>query len=181
MCQTFNGAVTFSLRKCASLYPASPLGTRSLQWGRNFFVTEIRSGSAEPHCALPSFNGAVTFSLRKYVTGKIKLGDGSTFNGAVTFSLRKYLRSSQKVQYGRTFNGAVTFSLRKFHLVTCEMSIPFPLQWGRNFFVTEIPCALTRISMRVIEPLQWGRNFFVTEIVVRRTRRVSGNRPSMGP
>ena len=61
------------------------------------------------------------------------------------------------------FNGAVTFSLRK--LVQEEITLNpdgSMLQWGRNFFVTEI-CAAAGLSRNDIL-LQWGRNFFVTEI-----------------
>ena len=37
-----------------------------------------------------------------------------------------------------SFNGAVTFSLRKYNAVLAIASSDNSLQWGRNFFVTEI-------------------------------------------
>jgi len=36
------------------------------------------------------------------------------------------------------------------------------LQWGRNFFVTEI--GFLPKKLQPLFALQWGRNFFVTEI-----------------
>ena len=39
---------------------------------------------------------------------------------------------------GRGFNGAVTFSLRKLRIAPGYHDITYRLQWGRNFFVTEI-------------------------------------------
>ena len=41
MTQSFNGAVTFSLRKSLAAANISHSRTVGLQWGRNFFVTEI--------------------------------------------------------------------------------------------------------------------------------------------
>ena len=38
------------------------------------------------------------------------------------------------------------------------------LQWGRNFFVTEISLAIA--GTLSASTLQWGRNFFVTEISI---------------
>ena len=63
-----------------------------LQWGRNFFVTEI----SQLQVLCPA-------------TSKV------TFNGAVTFSLRKSRITNDNIELQKTFNGAVTFSLRKFH------------------------------------------------------------------
>jgi len=64
--------------------------------------------------------------------------------------------------YINRFNGAVTFSLRKCICIAILMSRVTALQWGRNFFVTEIGTTIVFVS--VIDQLQWGRNFFVTEI-----------------
>ena len=61
------------------------------------------------------------------------------------------------------FNGAVTFSLRKYHDRVLEVRSSILLQWGRNFFVTEI-YTLQIYTLQVCT-LQWGRNFFVTEIL----------------
>ena len=67
------------------------------------------------------------------------------------------------VEYGG-FNGAVTFSLRKCaNLEDANLTGADLLQWGRNFFVTEIYIQLVHLELQ--EKLQWGRNFFVTEIV----------------
>ena len=62
------------------------------------------------------------------------------------------------------FNGAVTFSLRKLYFVLATAVVTScALQWGRNFFVTEI--AMLDVQHKILEVmLQWGRNFFVTEI-----------------
>ena len=58
------------------------------------------------------------------------------------------------------------------------------LQWGRNFFVTEI----MRIKPELqdhhdIEELQWGRNFFVTEMDECQSRSPNAHHDhaSMGP
>ena len=61
----FNGAVTFSLRKFA-LFSVGLIYGFPLQWGRNFFVTEIWRAISERDALSDRFNGAVTFSLRKY-------------------------------------------------------------------------------------------------------------------
>ena len=53
------------------------------------------------------------------------------------------------------------------------------LQWGRNFFVTEIN-HISPSSQEVSE-LQWGRNFFVTEIDGVRQGDERETRASMGP
>ena len=87
-CSNFNGAVTFSLRKfpsCVVMKRKSP----KLQWGRNFFVTEIRSFSKTFGWIVLNFNGAVTFSLRKFSKSVLQGSERGHFNGAVTFSLRK--------------------------------------------------------------------------------------------
>ena len=109
------------------------------------------------------FNGAVTFSLRKSPAGKRLKNKYKSFNGAVTFSLRKYSIGTREMQKKRLgFNGAVTFSLRKYvTFLICRSSF-YELQWGRNFFVTEILAAAE--ADRLAKELQWGRNFFVTEI-----------------
>jgi len=61
------------------------------------------------------------------------------FNGAVTFSLRKSDNDEMiGLLNGFRFNGAVTFSLRKLFHRSRITYITLPLQWGRNFFVTEI-------------------------------------------
>ena len=60
----FNGAVTFSLRKFI-VRNSRGMPRNKLQWGRNFFVTEIEDNTVV--LVLESgFNGAVTFSLRKF-------------------------------------------------------------------------------------------------------------------
>ena len=61
-----------------------------------------------------------------------------SFNGAVTFSLRKCDGAVATKQHVRGFNGAVTFSLRKSGLRDKTEELSNSLQWGRNFFVTEI-------------------------------------------
>ena len=60
------------------------------------------------------------------------------FNGAVTFSLRKFPLLDPFHTPWPGFNGAVTFSLRKLISAYLLLSLIFALQWGRNFFVTEI-------------------------------------------
>ena len=61
------------------------------------------------------------------------------------------------------FNGAVTFSLRKLHNHGKKKTKAISLQWGRNFFVTEITGPREEENQE-LSKLQWGRNFFVTEI-----------------
>ena len=61
-----------------------------------------------------------------------------------------------------SFNGAVTFSLRKWGKKACPQHHIKVLQWGRNFFVTEI--AVIACFLSTFSALQWGRNFFVTEM-----------------
>ena len=53
------------------------------------------------------------------------------------------------------------------------------LQWGRNFFVTEI----SKVSLANVtqHKLQWGRNFFVTEIIFKKTSKSFILAASMGP
>ena len=109
------------------------------------------------------FNGAVTFSLRKYPDPPREDVTHPGFNGAVTFSLRKFAwpAGEKRTNHG-CFNGAVTFSLRKYivsHFISSSISL---LQWGRNFFVTEIG-TMSRTTYQDCV-LQWGRNFFVTEM-----------------
>ena len=112
---------------------------RTLQWGRNFFVTEICVDPPQER-DLQCFNGAVTFSLRKLIKW--------SNNG---------LRKSW-LQWGRNF-----FVTEIGDRVSFSSSVRCLLQWGRNFFVTEIRgCGIEMHS--VPEKLQWGRNFFVTEI-----------------
>ena len=67
-----------------------PYGDRlPLQWGRNFFVTEM-SILLLHRLNIQGFNGAVTFSLRKFLMSASNSWNSSvSFNGAVTFSLRK--------------------------------------------------------------------------------------------
>ena len=89
----FNGAVTFSLRKSVHPIRDEGQGVPRLQWGRNFFVTEISRHDGRTYRIL-CFNGAVTFSLRKYDDVLIGSGSPPRFNGAVTFSLRKFLSSA---------------------------------------------------------------------------------------
>ena len=60
-----------------------------LQWGRNFFVTEITIITQTTAATPTRFNGAVTFSLRKLEYHDTAVEQSSRFNGAVTFSLRK--------------------------------------------------------------------------------------------
>jgi len=47
-----------------------------------------------------------------------------------------------------------------------------PLQWGRNFFVTEMAYGASAFTQ--ILALQWGRNFFVTEIMTLYSSQVVG-------
>ena len=112
-----------------------------LQWGRNFFVTEILQDSPpRPRC--PGFNGAVTFSLRK-----------SNGNAG-------YLRGRAELQWGRNF-----FVTEIPNAITATLPLLIlKLQWGRNFFVTEISNKQS-VGQPSMTPLQWGRNFFVTEIL----------------
>jgi len=90
----------------------------------------------------------------------------SSFNGAVTFSLRKSLDQffvfchGPKLQWGRNF--FVTEISRK----PTNLLVVLLLQWGRNFFVTEI--STTADAVTIDYTLQWGRNFFVTEIYTAR-------------
>ena len=46
------------------------------------------------------------------------------------------------------FNGAVTFSLRKSKLTNTDLDDANLLQWGRNFFVTEIESKPFNIRVR---------------------------------
>jgi len=46
----------------------------TLQWGRNFFVTEIRGYARCYTTGSGGFNGAVTFSLRKLPAGDAVVG-----------------------------------------------------------------------------------------------------------
>ena len=108
-----------------------------LQWGRNFFVTEITLSPTANIIDQPScFNGAVTFSLRKFRFGSSKL-------------------NSLSLQWGRNF---FVTEISTILQGIVGMSL---LQWGRNFFVTEMGQLDQMYSLQV---LQWGRNFFVTEI-----------------
>ncbi len=133
----FNGAVTFSLRKLLVIHHQPLLYLVGLQWGRNFFVTEIRY-TRMTYLQTERFNGAVTFSLRKSL-----------------FALASKKETSS-LQWGRNF--FVTEMIIDFP----NLIFVSELQWGRNFFVTEIRHASIRhIADNV---LQWGRNFFVTEI-----------------
>ena len=85
------------------------------------------------------------------------------FNGAVTFWLRKLHLPELSATQILSFNGAVTFWLRKYVLVPRVRRVFRPLQWGRNFLVTEIKReALESLKSQM---LQWGRNFLVTEIL----------------
>ena len=119
-CVSFNGAVTFSLRKL--------------------------SHSHRTHFVVFRFNGAVTFSLRKlYQEVGARTDRLHCFNGAVTFSLRKFPHHSPASTTSRSFNGAVTFSLRKFPHPLFSIDFLSALQWGRNFFVTEIVIELFHI------------------------------------
>ena len=80
---------------------------------------------------------------------------------------------------GKGFNGAVTFSLRKL-CYWCGLRISEALlQWGRNFFVTEIAQTIGHLLHK--RSLQWGRNFFVTEIRKKDRRRKLFESASMGP
>ncbi len=148
------------------------LSGRKLQWGRNFFVTEIRIVPQMHRRITAGFNGAVTFSLRKFASDRSSsfFADDSPetfelgFNGAVTFSLRKSQTMLTPYDNDLRFNGAVTFSLRKSRqYTTAQATAEAKLQWGRNFFVTEIHFTL-RLLQKEGRELQWGRNFFVTEI-----------------
>ena len=87
---------------------------RTLQWGRNFFVTEIYMAGHTLHRGSPCFNGAVTFSLRK-----------SPKNVGSVFTL-------WLLQWGRNF---FVTEIGNLKMISSNL---FPLQWGRNFFVTEI-------------------------------------------
>ena len=110
-----------------------------LQWGRNFFVTEIKTN--------------VSGNVR--VNARLQWGR----NFFVTEIFLNLHISGQHIR----FNGAVTFSLRKFPITIKWKTARMVLQWGRNFFVTEI-CAGVTSSILSSLVLQWGRNFFVTEI-----------------
>ena len=136
--QNFNGAVTFSLRKFPCTVQGNPVCALLLQWGRNFFVTEINSWG-NPRWVSKTLQWGRNF----FVTEIIK-------------NIRKRERPSLN------FNGAVTFSLRKCFSAYFAFSSQTALQWGRNFFVTEIQI-LASMSLGAMT-LQWGRNFFVTEI-----------------
>ncbi len=160
----FNGAVTFSLRKCDMTAMPTCSNICQLQWGRNFFVTEMSYLCLISLMVLPCFNGAVTFSLRKSSPRAWGLIPIAGFNGAVTFSLRKSGYAKTAIRYSsKSFNGAVTFSLRKSANTAAEKIVVLSLQWGRNFFVTEI--SYHERNQFLLRWLQWGRNFFVTEII----------------
>ena len=85
-----------------------------LQWGRNFFVTEILYVMLFSLSPQLGFNGAVTFSLRK---SAIKA---------------KIAADAKALQWGRNF------FVTEMSTADIEMNMITQLQWGRNFFVTEI-------------------------------------------
>ena len=78
-----------------------------------------------------------------------------------------------------SFNGAVTFSLRKYYSLHKDLIHDEKLQWGRNFFVTEIHGRDRQGGQ--LNKLQWGRNFFVTEIIIVGTPLHIRYKASMGP
>ena len=86
-----------------------------LQWGRNFFVTEIGLRFSSLHAVL-----LLQWGRNFFVT-----------------EISAMLLLDKKDQRGR-FNGAVTFSLRKYERESQKIAKYLWLQWGRNFFVTEI-------------------------------------------
>ena len=117
MADSFNGAVTFSLRKYDN--PISMTVThRTLQWGRNFFVTEIWEYFCVPTEGAISLQWGRNFFVTEISNSRILPIPPFRFNGAVTFSLRKY----------------------EYSILECDSL--FALQWGRNFFVTEIPLTI---------------------------------------
>ncbi len=109
------------------------------------------------------FNGAVTSTLRKSDPSTAHNSVGRCFNGAVTSTLRKSRRCRCPLaNHCKCFNGAVTSTLRKSPRPGPALVGRAGLQWGRNFYVTEIPTC--RWSASPARTLQWGRNFYVTEM-----------------
>ena len=92
----------------------------SLQWGRNFFVTEINITTRDNILKLEPLQWGRNFFVTE-------------------ISIKKKTDKGRKC-----FNGAVTFSLRKSAWVICQSTTHVQLQWGRNFFVTEILVGLDK-------------------------------------
>ena len=113
--------------------------TQKLQWGRNFFVTEIWKLQASNLEATQLQWGRNFFVTEMGRAMRCLPERTSRFNGAVTFSLRKFwIPIILTLTTSTSFNGAVTFSLRKCGNGNDADDAEKKLQWGRNFFVTEI-------------------------------------------
>ena len=108
----------------------------SLQWGRNFIVTEscmVLLGGAEIKMLQWGRNFIVTESGFRIRNNSLS----TCFNGAVTSSLRKDQTYANYNAAATSFNGAVTSSLRKAGVGATVSARRVQLQWGRNFIVTE--------------------------------------------
>ena len=121
----------------------------SLQWGRNFFVTEICHCQSVWNTDL-GFNGAVTFSLRKFGLSLYPFKRKTSLQWGRNFFVTEILVHLQYLTWQACgFNGAVTFSLRKSHTTPATISAHGKLQWGRNFFVTEIGFHLSKTPLMI--------------------------------
>ena len=150
----FNGAVTFWLRKWI-VRRRAPWYLPSLQWGRNFLVTEMTGLFLHVMPRAGQLQWGRNFLVTEIPISTFSSWPLTSFNGAVTFWLRK------SVHRGRRASGN------------------FVLQWGRNFLVTEIYTPLPPLPRA--HKLQWGRNFLVTEIDARGGGNRTAWRASMGP
>ena len=151
-----------------------------LQWGRNFFVTEINDGTSKT-ITFDGLQWGRNFFVTEIILSHIALSGPLLLQWGRNFFVTEIVqRGVSGIRTKYTFNGAVTFSLRK-----CASS-PLSdrgchtfLQWGRNFFVTEIVPVFS--VSRSSDCLQWGRNFFVTEIEIHDMICNACHEPSMGP
>ena len=115
--QSFNGAITCSLWKCAGT--AWHLFTYILlQWGHNLFVMEMHCRGPAAGRRIHCFNGAITCSLWK------------------SYHSYRLLPLPTVLQWGHNL-----FVMEIFRPAapTCKVIV---LQWGHNLFVMEIVCCV---------------------------------------
>ena len=164
----------------------APQSSKSLQWGRNFIVAEIRLANTSFAAVWNASMGPQLYRCGNGVPDPVWDQEKRCFNGAATLSLRKFYNRGHTPYDPASFNGAATLSLRKCpgkhraqivalasmgpQLYRCGNGgavivgalVLLSLQWGRNFIVAEI--IVCKGTLVVVPSLQWGRNFIVAEM-----------------
>src|SRR5579884_2041966 len=138
---------------------------RRLQWGRDRSVAEMRTRLGYRSCSPCSFNGAATDRSRKFIDAPPYIGNSRLcFNGAATDRSRKFDRDRETAIALAGFNGAATDRSRKSLLLHAGVRRG---HGGFNGAATDRSrkCAGSCGGLLLGVPgLQWGRDRSVAEM-----------------